>query len=62
MRLFLGRLGLSVLRVSVLLGRHSQLVTDFEAFGKQLADATLAFGNVTVNNKFAVYSHVVEGV
>lgn len=41
---------------------NSQIITEVETFGKELTDTALSFGNIAINNKFAVYPQVIERV
>ena len=50
------------LTFATLLSFHSQIVIEVEAFGQKLRDTALALGDVSINDKLAVDSHVVERV
>jgi cell division protein FtsX len=46
--------------ISDLLCYYPQLVIQVKAFRQQFTDTTLALGNISVDDKLAVYAHVVQ--
>ena len=50
-----------VLRLTAILGFHSQFIRDIEALGQKSVDAALALGDVVTDHEFAVDAHVVDG-